>query len=68
MINQINVHLLWKIKKASQDNFPPELIKLACDGTIEMCMKKLKEYNQLEHFINLLTVLVDGQLKTSNIA
>ena len=49
------------------DQIPPELIQLIKNGTLTKCMNNIRDINQVDTFINLITVLADGQLKTSNI-
>ena len=49
------------------DQIPPELIQLIKNGTLTKCMNNIRDSNQFNTFINLITVLADGQLKTSNI-
>ena len=49
------------------DQIPPELIQLIKNGTLTKCMNNIRDSNQVDTFINLITVLADGQLKTSNI-
>ena len=50
------------------ENLPPQLIPLVQDKMLQKCVNNLTENNQLDQLINLLTVLVDGHLVTSNIA